>query len=143
MPLWNPQYTLGSSEHVGPSAPPPSEPTIGDLVPGTTPSQNLVAVMERLISMEEKIYRIIDQKSEYEKVTQSIGKSPLSQTIRDAVLPPKFHNPKFRGFDGGTDPHEHITQYEQVMESANIPKEALDALKCKMFAQSLRGPALE
>ena len=29
------------------------------------------------------------------------------------------------------------------MESANIPKEALDALKCKMFAQSLRGPALK
>ena len=30
-----------------------------------------------------------------------------------------------------------------MTESANIPKEALDAFKCKMFAQSLRGPALK
>ena len=106
MPLWNPQFTQGLL------APPSSELTISELVPGTTPSQYFTAVIERSVSIEDKIYKIIAQNFEYEKVTQSIGKSPLSQTIPDTVLPPKFHTPKFRGLNEGTDPHEHITQYE-------------------------------
>ena len=64
--------------------------------------------------------------------------SPLRQHILDYKPPRGFVILAFTTFDGSIDPYDHMLHYNQVM----ILNVGNDRLLCKVFPNSLWGPAL-
>ncbi|GMN63113.1 hypothetical protein TIFTF001_032193 [Ficus carica] len=79
----------------------------------------------------------------YKDLLKKVKQSPFTQSVADTVFLVNFHTPSFLKFDGMTDPHEHMYQYLQVMHGTTMPREIRDAIMCKLFPQSLKGPALK
>ena len=69
------------------------------------------------------------------KALNQISKSYFTHRIERAKLPRCFHQPTFAIYNGGTDPIEHVRQFNQRM--AVHSKD--EALMCKVFPSSL-GP---
>ncbi|CAN6725186.1 unnamed protein product [Malus baccata var. baccata] len=67
-----------------------------------------------------------------------IRKSPFTEDILKAKKPAKFTQPKFRLFEGATDPVEHIYHFQQQMALEGDD----GALMCKLFPSSLSGSSL-
>ncbi|CAB4264419.1 unnamed protein product [Prunus armeniaca] len=72
------------------------------------------------------------------EAAKGICKSPFTNDILKAKKPAKFTQPKFKLFEGVTDPIEHIYHFQQqmVLESKD------EALLCKLFPSSLSVSAL-
>ncbi|CAN6702363.1 unnamed protein product [Malus baccata var. baccata] len=67
-----------------------------------------------------------------------IRKLPFTEDILKAKKPAKFTQPKFRLFEGTTDPVEHIYHFQQQMALEGDD----EALMCKLFPSSLSGSSL-
>ncbi|CAB4286071.1 unnamed protein product [Prunus armeniaca] len=72
------------------------------------------------------------------EAAKRICKSPFTEDILKAKKPVKFTQPKFKLFEGTTDPIEHIYHFQQQM----VLKGDDEALLCKLFPSSLSGSAL-
>ncbi|KAM2080622.1 hypothetical protein ACFX1T_034373 [Malus domestica] len=72
------------------------------------------------------------------EAARGIRKSSFTEDILKAKKPAKFTQPKFRLFEGTTDPVEHIYHFQQQMalEGDN------EAFMCKLFPSSLSGSSL-
>lgn len=77
----------------------------------------------------------------FDDLAGGVRETPLTRRITSKVTP-KFGSVVLPRFDGISDPHDHLLQYKQVVQSANIPTDMLDNMMCKLFAQSLKGLAL-
>ena len=69
------------------------------------------------------------------KALDRISQLPFTRRIEGAKLPRRFHQPTFAIYNGGTDPVEHMSQFNQRMAVHSRD----DALMCKVFSSSL-GP---
>ena len=69
------------------------------------------------------------------RALSQVSKSPFTQSIEDASLPRRFHQPTFTFYNGRTDPVKHVSHFSQkvAVHSKN------EALMCKIFPSSL-GP---
>ncbi|CAN6693701.1 unnamed protein product [Malus baccata var. baccata] len=67
-----------------------------------------------------------------------IRKLSFTEDILKAKKPAKFTQPKFRLFEGTTDPVEHIYHFQQQMALEGDD----EALMCKLFPSSLSGSSL-
>ncbi|CAN6563799.1 unnamed protein product [Malus baccata var. baccata] len=72
------------------------------------------------------------------EAARGIRKSPFTEDILKAKKPAKFTQPKFRLFEGATDPVEHIYHFQQQMALEGDD----EALMCKLFPSSLSGSSL-
>ncbi|XP_050160600.1 uncharacterized protein LOC126634149 [Malus sylvestris] len=72
------------------------------------------------------------------EAARGIRKSPFTEDILKAKKPAKFTQPKFRLFEGTTDPVEHIYHFQQQMALEGDD----EALLCKLFPSSLSGSSL-
>ncbi|GMN70321.1 hypothetical protein TIFTF001_039363 [Ficus carica] len=77
----------------------------------------------------------------FDDLARRVCETPLTQQITSTPIP-KFGSISFPRFDSMSDSHDHLLQYKHVVQSMNIPTGMLDDMMCKLFAQSLKGPAL-
>ncbi|GMN58219.1 hypothetical protein TIFTF001_027316 [Ficus carica] len=77
----------------------------------------------------------------FDDLARGVRETPLTSRITNTITP-KFESISFPRFDGMLDPHDHLLQYKDVVQSTNIPTGMLDDMMCKLFAQSLKGAAL-
>ncbi|KAM7251409.1 hypothetical protein ACFE04_023292 [Oxalis oulophora] len=64
---------------------------------------------------------------------------PFTEEIMKELPPDNFKLPSLKRYDGTGDPNAHISSYEVALLVYHI----CDAIKCKVFLQTLRGPAQE
>ncbi|CAB4272521.1 unnamed protein product [Prunus armeniaca] len=72
------------------------------------------------------------------EAAKGICKSSFKEDILNAKKPVKFTQPKFKLFEGTTNPIEHIYHFQQQM----VLEGDDEALLCKLFPSSLSGSAL-
>ncbi|CAB4275852.1 unnamed protein product [Prunus armeniaca] len=72
------------------------------------------------------------------EAAKGICKSPFTEDILKAKKPVKFTQPKFKLFQGTTDPIKHIYHFQQQM----VLEGDDETLLCKLFPSSLSGSAM-
>ncbi|KAF4375076.1 hypothetical protein F8388_017222 [Cannabis sativa] len=93
-------------------------------------------IWNKLLALEAKSHMGIS--SEWKGSTQSL----FGNHILRVEAPQQYVAPKLPKYDGTCDLLEYECQFEQNMLTISVPLEDLKAIKCKMFTQGLRGPAL-
>ncbi|GMN70146.1 hypothetical protein TIFTF001_039188 [Ficus carica] len=74
--------------------------------------------------------------SGFDDLARGVRETPLTKQITNSITP-EFSNISFPRFDGMSDPHDHLLQYKNVVQSTNIPTNMLDDMMCKLFAKPI------
>uniref|UniRef100_A0A2N9IZ10 Retrotransposon gag domain-containing protein n=1 Tax=Fagus sylvatica TaxID=28930 RepID=A0A2N9IZ10_FAGSY len=72
------------------------------------------------------------------KALDLVSSSLFSREIKRAVLPERFTAPRFKAYNGRTDPVAHISHYQKRMDLCRYN----DSLMCRLFPSSLGEIAL-
>ena len=81
------------------------------------------------------------RKTMREKTNQNLDEmvrrtdSPFIAKILECPMPPKFHLPQLKSFDGLNDPLDHITTFKTTLSLQQPPNEIL----CRSFPTTLNG----
>ncbi|GMN42854.1 hypothetical protein TIFTF001_012060 [Ficus carica] len=70
------------------------------------------AVSNQVKIMERCMLKALGHPTTYEDLLNEMDQSPFAQAIIDTAMLAKFRTLNFSKFDGTTDPHEHIYQYQ-------------------------------
>ncbi len=120
------------------------QPSEAESVPGQpTPKRTAAAIPQNdeLDKKVEKLERQIEalhgrrpgRDGDFEFTTRS----PFSQQIEDEPVPSRFKMPQVEPYNGRTDPLDHLESYRALMALQG----ASEAMLCKAFPATLRGPA--
>ncbi|RZS08451.1 hypothetical protein BHM03_00039417 [Ensete ventricosum] len=90
---------------------------------------------ERLGEIDEVQRDFVKSKEEVGETTK--GGSPFAPEILDKPIPSSFQLPALEPYDGSTDPMEHVTTFRVQIALYDTS----DALMCRTFPTTLRGPA--
>lgn len=100
----------------------------------------LVKDLKRLIQEELKRQRDAPI-AVYEEISTEIQTSFTSH-IANVDPPFRFVVPILEVFNGSMDLKEHVLQYHNSVVPLGMPQDKKEAMMCKMFASSLKGPLL-
>ncbi|RWW81318.1 hypothetical protein BHE74_00010297 [Ensete ventricosum] len=110
----------------------PPKPDIVFLDSTNSVREQLRQVNQRLDEVQRDFVRYKEKVGETTK-----GRSPLVLEIQDKPVPSDFWLPTLEPYDGSTDPSEHVATFRAQMALYNTS----DALMCRAFSTTLRGPA--
>ena len=114
----------------------------------TSQDSRIQAVVQRtmegyLKSLDERFAKIPGVPPPIEKeAADGYEESPFVEEIARVEVPKKFNLPSMVGYDGTTDPNDHIALYKQKLMAISVSHETREAVMCKSFGTSLTGPAL-
>ncbi|RWW81438.1 hypothetical protein BHE74_00010194 [Ensete ventricosum] len=153
-----PQSRPSQGEHPGGAPHPPVEATIEnpnasvsqsanrsrDVMrlppePDVVSSDSTNSVREQLRQVNQRLDEVqrdfVRSKEEVGETTK--GGSPFAPEILDKPIPSSFRLPTLEPCDGSTDPTEHVVAFKAQVALYDI----FDALMCRIFPTTLRGPA--
>ncbi|RWW53182.1 hypothetical protein BHE74_00040350 [Ensete ventricosum] len=109
------------------------------LEPDVVSSDSTNSMREQLRQVNQRIDEVQrDFVRSKEKVGETTkGGSPFAPKILDKPIPSSFRLPALEPYDGSTDPTEHVTAFRAQMALYDTS----DALMCRTFLMTLRGPA--
>ncbi|RRT58208.1 hypothetical protein B296_00018482 [Ensete ventricosum] len=126
-----PQSRLSHGEHPDRAPHPPVEATIKNPNASSVREQ-LRQVNQRLVEVQRDFVRCKEEVGETTK-----GRSPFAPEILDKPIPSNFRLPTLEPYDGSTDPTEHVIVFRAQMALYDT----FDALMCRTFPTTFRGPA--
>ena len=97
---------------------------------------------EAMARMQKEILKSLGRPVGSDELMATSQNTPLQQCVLEIIPPNKISVPTLPKYDGNSDPHDHICQYKQVLLGCSIPSSMMDKMMCKLFSQSLKGPAL-
>ncbi|RZS29033.1 hypothetical protein BHM03_00062700 [Ensete ventricosum] len=153
-----PQSRPSQGEHPGGAPRPPTEAAIKNpnvsvsqppnrsrdvmrlpLEPDVVSSYSTNSVREQLRQVNQRIDEVqrdfVRSKVEVREIIKGI--SPLALEIPDKLIPSSFRLPALEPYDGSTNPTEHVAAFRAQMALYDTS----DALMCRTFPTTLRGPA--
>ncbi|RWW82724.1 hypothetical protein BHE74_00008795 [Ensete ventricosum] len=89
-------------------------------------------VNKRLDEVQKEV-----MKSKEEAGESSKRGSPFAPEVQDKPIPTNFRLPALESYDGSSDPTEHVVAFRAQMALYD----SSDALMCRVFPTTLRGPA--
>ncbi|RRT34111.1 hypothetical protein B296_00039621 [Ensete ventricosum] len=107
--------------------------------PDVVSSNSTNSVREQLRQVNQRLDEVqrdfVRSKEEVEETTK--GGSPFAPEIMDKPIPSSFRLPTLEPYNGSTDPTEHVVAFRAQMALYDTS----DALMCRTFPTTLRGPA--
>ncbi|RRT64142.1 hypothetical protein B296_00039918 [Ensete ventricosum] len=109
------------------------------LEPDVVSSDSTNSMREQLRQVNQRIDEVqrdfVRSKEEVGETTK--GGSPFAPEILDKPIPSSFRLPAMEPYDGSIDPTEHVAAFKAQMTLYDTS----DALMCRTFPTTLRGPA--
>ena len=94
---------------------------------------------KRLDTMQSMVERIPGVAHPIRKSDpDSYADTPFTDEITLMEMPRKFSFPSIKGYDGTTDPDDHVVQYRKRMLAVALPKESRESTMCKGFGSTPR-----